>query len=198
MYEFHMAANSKTGMGSSLHSHGMRLFEFAIYVDTEAERVVVEKAERGKQSAIVRPQVIGEVQNAFIEGRFILDGVPIANETMAFLKLKKRKGLIFKVDFEKAYDSIEWGFLFKIMGKMGFDAKWCKWVDSCLKSASISILVNGLPTKEFLMERGVRQGNPLSPFLFILAAEGLNALINEAVTKNIFKGVGVKDDEVMV
>ncbi|GJY76549.1 ribonuclease H-like domain-containing protein [Tanacetum coccineum] len=95
-------------------------------------------------------------------------------------------------------DSIEWGFLMAIMKKMGFGNKWCKWVDSCLRSTSISILANGSPTREFSMERGVRQGDLLSPFLFILAAEGLNALMKEAVSKSIFKGIHVGEDEVLV
>ncbi|GJZ73768.1 RNA-directed DNA polymerase, eukaryota [Tanacetum coccineum] len=111
---------------------------------------------------------------------------------------KKRKGLIFKVDFEKAYDSIEWGYLIEIMERMGFGVKWCKWVTACLKSSSISVHVNGSPTKEFMMERGVRQGDPLSPFLFILAAEGLNALLNDAVDKDILRGVRVGEDDLMV
>ncbi|GJX68247.1 cysteine-rich receptor-like protein kinase, partial [Tanacetum coccineum] len=64
--------------------------------------------------------VIGEPQNAFIKGHFILDGVLIANETMEYLEKKKRKRLIFKVDFEKAYDSIDWGYLLQIMKQMGF------------------------------------------------------------------------------
>ncbi|GJU14825.1 putative RNA-directed DNA polymerase [Tanacetum coccineum] len=115
-----------------------------------------------------------------------------------FLKKSKRKGLIFKVDFEKAYDSIEWGYLLEIMKRMGFGDRWCKWVIACLSSSSISILVNGSPTKEFVMERGVRQGDPLSPFLFILAAEGLNALMKEAVNNNIFNGVRVGADGVVV
>ncbi|GJT84887.1 ALP1-like protein [Tanacetum coccineum] len=143
-------------------------------------------------------KVVGDVQNAFIKGRFILDGVLIANETVDFIKKTKRKCLAFKVDFEKAYDSINWRFLDDIMKRMGFGSKWCKWVLNCLESASTSILVNGSPTEEFVLERGVRQGDPLSHFIFILAAEGLNALVSEAVEKGIFKGVAVGADRVIV
>ncbi|GJR66773.1 reverse transcriptase domain, reverse transcriptase zinc-binding domain protein [Tanacetum coccineum] len=84
------------------------------------------------------------------------------------------------------------------MKKMGFRDKWCKWVDSCLRSASMSILVNGSPSEEFRLKRGIRQGDPLSHFLFILAAEGLNALVSEAVEKGIFRGVAVGEDNVTV
>ncbi|GKC67749.1 reverse transcriptase domain, reverse transcriptase zinc-binding domain protein [Tanacetum coccineum] len=111
--------------------------------------------------------VVGEVQNAFIKGRFILDGVLVANETMEYLKKKKERGLNFKVDFKKA-------------------------------SPSMSILVYGSPTEKFGLERGIRQGDPLSPFLFILAAEGLNAIVTEAVEKGIFRGVVVGENKVTV
>ncbi|GKD30297.1 cysteine-rich receptor-like protein kinase [Tanacetum coccineum] len=142
--------------------------------------------------------VVGEVQNAFIKRRYILDGVLIANETMEYLKKKKEKGLIFKVDFEKAYDSINWSFLLNIMNRMGFGDKWCKWVEMCLRSSKMSVLVNGSPTEEFDLERGVRQGDPLSPFLSILAAEGLNAIITEAIQNGIFSGVKVGTNNVTV
>ena len=72
---------------------------------------------------------------------------------------------------------------------MGFSSKSRTWIHSCLDSAFASILVNGSPIKEFRMGKGVRQGDPLSPFLFILAAEGLNVMVSEAVTKGIFNGV---------
>ncbi|GJX72610.1 RNA-directed DNA polymerase, eukaryota, reverse transcriptase zinc-binding domain protein [Tanacetum coccineum] len=94
----------------------------------------------------------------------------------------KKKGLIFKVDFEKTYDSVSWSFLGDIMETMGFGCKWRKWIMTCLNSALMSILVNGSPIDEFVLERGIRQGDLLSPFLFILAAEGLNAIISEAMS----------------
>ncbi|GJS77798.1 reverse transcriptase domain, reverse transcriptase zinc-binding domain protein [Tanacetum coccineum] len=152
-------------------------------------------AERVKK---VVGEVVGDVQNAFIKGRLILDGVLIANETMDFVRKKKERGLVFKVDFEKAYDSINWKFLGDIMKWMEFGSKWCKWVENCLNSSSMLILVNGSPTEEFTLEQGVRQGDPLSPFLFILAAKGLNALVSEAVAKGIFKGLVISYDRVVV
>lgn len=81
---------------------------------------------------------------------------------------------------------------------MGFGLKWCKWIESCLKSSSISVLVNGSPTEEFYLSRVVRQSDPLSPFLFLLAAEGLNVMVKEALSHGIFKGVSVGSDEVCV
>ncbi|XP_071704857.1 uncharacterized mitochondrial protein AtMg01250-like [Rutidosis leptorrhynchoides] len=81
---------------------------------------------------------------------------------------------------------------------MGFGRKWRNWILTCLKSASISILVNGSPTKEFKLGRGVRQGDPLSPFLFILATEGLNLLTKFAVSNNLFNGVEIGNDKIPI
>ncbi|PNY01537.1 cysteine-rich receptor-like protein kinase [Trifolium pratense] len=92
---------------------------------------------------------------------------------------------MFKVDFEKAYDSVDWEFLDFVMLKIGFHEKWRRWISECLKSASISVLVNGSPTKEFGMGRGLRQGDPMSLFLFLIAAEGFNLLMRKALELGI-------------
>ena len=114
--------------------------------------------------AKVIDSVIGPNQSAFVAGRQILDGYLIANEIIRMANIEKLKLLLFKVDFEKAFDSVNWNFLQNTMRQMGFGIKWRKWIASCLSSASISIVVNGSPSKEFKLERGLRQGDPLSPF----------------------------------
>ncbi|XP_057445076.1 secreted RxLR effector protein 78-like [Lotus japonicus] len=122
----------------------------------------------------VMGKIIDERQFAFIEGRSMLNSVVILNEVVHEAKLRKRSTLIFKVDYEKAYDSVEWSFLLYMLKRMNFSNKWINWVYRCLESATVSVLVNGSPTGEFKMERGLRQGNPLAPFLYLSAAEGLN------------------------
>ncbi|GJX02450.1 putative RNA-directed DNA polymerase, eukaryota, reverse transcriptase zinc-binding domain protein [Tanacetum coccineum] len=135
--------------------------------------------------------VIGSALNAFIKGRFILDGVLVANEAVDYLRKSRGQGLIFKIDFEKAYDCVNWDYIRDVMMQIGFGLKWCNWVDACLRSASISILVNGSPTGEFRMTRGIRQGDPLSPFLFLIVAEGINVATKEAISNGVLKGVSV-------
>ncbi|GJZ48173.1 putative RNA-directed DNA polymerase [Tanacetum coccineum] len=133
--------------------------------------------------------VISSNQAAFISGRQILDGVLVANEIIRMATIEKSKLLLFKVDFEKAFDSVNWPFLLDTMRQMGFGSKWRSWISSCLSSASISVLVNGSPTKEFKLERGLRQGDPLSPFLFLIVAEALQVSILEACDIGLYKGI---------
>ncbi|XP_071685671.1 uncharacterized protein [Rutidosis leptorrhynchoides] len=146
----------------------------------------------------VLPGLIDKEQSAFLKGRYILDGALIVNESIDFLKRNKRKSLMFKVDFEKAFDSLSWDFLLEIMKRMGFGDRWRKWILACLQSASISILVNGSPTNEFRIERGVRQGDPISPFLFIIAAEGLNLLTKRAIECGLYKGVKIGSEDINI
>ncbi|XP_023734642.2 uncharacterized mitochondrial protein AtMg01250-like [Lactuca sativa] len=102
---------------------------------------------------------------------------------------KGKKMLLFKADFNKAFDSVSWGFLDSIMEQMGFGSKWRSCMNGCLGSGRASVIINGSPTKDFSMSKGVRQGDPLSPFLFIIASEGLNQAMKTVVEKGIFEGI---------
>lgn len=84
------------------------------------------------------------------------------------------------VDFEKAYDSINWDFLKYMMGRMGFPGKWLRWIRACVFSGNVSVLVNGSPSVEIPLQKGLRQGDPLAPFLFLTVAEGLSGLMDRA------------------
>ncbi|GJS48540.1 RNA-directed DNA polymerase, eukaryota, reverse transcriptase zinc-binding domain protein [Tanacetum coccineum] len=99
--------------------------------------------------------------------------------------------MVFKIDFEKAFDSISWDFLFQVMRFMGFSVKWIKWISGCLLSATSLILINESPTREFNIHRSLRQGDPLSPFLFIIAMEGLHIAVGDAMAIGLYRGFKV-------
>ncbi|GJX79556.1 RNA-directed DNA polymerase, eukaryota [Tanacetum coccineum] len=133
--------------------------------------------------------IVSEVQYVFIANRQILDGPFILDEVIQWCKRKKKQLLVFKVDFEKAYDSVRWDFLDDILRKFGFGNTWCKWIQSCLRSSRGSILVNGSPTEEFQFCKGLKQGDPLSPFLFILIMESLHLSFLRVVDAGLFNGI---------
>ncbi|GJY80362.1 RNA-directed DNA polymerase, eukaryota, reverse transcriptase zinc-binding domain protein [Tanacetum coccineum] len=102
---------------------------------------------------LVMGDLVNEVQSAFIDNRNILDGPFILNEVMQWSKAKKKQTMIFKVDFEKAFDSVRWDFLVDVLKKFGFGDRWCNWIKSCLCSSRGSILVNGSPASEFQFQK---------------------------------------------
>ncbi|GKD33247.1 RNA-directed DNA polymerase, eukaryota [Tanacetum coccineum] len=102
--------------------------------------------------------------------------------------------LIPKVDFQKAFDSVRWDHLDDILGKFGFGHKWRGWIKGCLSSSKASVLVNGSPTDEFTFHRGLRQGDPLSPFLFILVMESLHVSFQRLIDRGMFTPITVGDN----
>ena len=148
----------------------------------------------------IMPLIIDERQSAFIEGRHMIHSVLIANEVIEETRRSQKPCIVFKVDYEKAYDSVSWDFLIYMMRRMGFCSKWIQWIEGCLKFASISVLVNGSPTSKFLPQNGLRQGDPLAPLLFNIVAEALNGMISQAMGRNLFRGflVGLNKVEINI
>lgn len=106
-------------------------------------------------------------------------------------RYRNKELLLFIVDFEKAYDLVDLHYLDMVMANMNFPRLWRKWIFECVGTTTTLVLVNGSPTKEFPIARGLHQGDPLSPFLFLLAAKGFNVLMNVVVDANRFTGYGV-------
>ena len=139
----------------------------------------------------VLPKIIDYSQSAFIKERGLLDSILVANEVVEEYRAKNKRLAIIKVDYEKAYDSVSWEFLYYMMVRLGFCARWIGWIKECLESSTVSILVNGSPTKEFCPKKGLRQGDPMAPFLFLIVAEGLAGMVRQAVKKKLYYGVHV-------
>ena len=102
------------------------------------------------------------------------------------------------MDYEKAYDSISWEFIYYMLGRLRFCEKWIEWIKNCLESSSISMLVNGNPTTEFKPKKGLRQGDPLTPFLFLIAAGGLVGVVGQAEEKMLVESIEVGEGRVNV
>ena len=129
-----------------------------------------------------------------MHGRLITDNILVAFEVMHHIKQKKGGKLgdiALKLDMSKAYDRVEWACLEKIMEKMGFAEKWRNLVMRCVSSVTYSIRINGKPRGHIIPTRGIRQGDPLSPYLFMLCAEGLSSLIRRAVENGDMEGLAV-------
>nr|GEW16435.1 RNA-directed DNA polymerase, eukaryota [Tanacetum cinerariifolium] len=99
--------------------------------------------------------------------------------------------MFFKVDFAKAYDSVRWDFLLDVLQAFGFEPNWCKWIRGTFSNAMASILVNGSPSSEFQFYSGLKQRDPLSPYLFILIMESLHFSFSRVVNEGIFKGISL-------
>jgi hypothetical protein len=99
--------------------------------------------------------------------------------------------MAIKIDMEKAFDRMEWAFLLAILSKLGFHPTWINWIRLCITSPSFSILLNGSPYGHFKPGRGLRQGDPLSPFLFILGSEVISRLFLRQESRGLLSGIKI-------
>nr|CAN75609.1 hypothetical protein VITISV_002943 [Vitis vinifera] len=158
---------------------------------------IIAKVLSGRLRKVLHETIFGS-QGAFVEGRQILDAVLIANEVVDEKRRSGEEGVVFKIDFEKAYDHVEWGFLDHVLQRKGFSQKWRAWMRGCLSSSSFAILVNGNAKGWVKASRGLRQGDPLSPFLFTLVADVLSRLMIRAEEAGITEGFLVGRDRTRV
>jgi hypothetical protein len=128
-------------------------------------------------------------QSAFLPGRYILVGVVVLHETIHELKRKKQNGLILKLDFEKAYDKVNWDFLQQVLRMRGFPRLWCQWMENVVTKGSVCVQVNDDLGHFFQTGKGLRQGDPLSPILFNLVLDMLTVLIERAKSLGFLDGL---------
>ncbi|CAA7036116.1 unnamed protein product [Microthlaspi erraticum] len=138
------------------------------------------------------PAIISETQGAFVSGRLISDNIMIAHEMVHGLLTNPRVSdefMAVKTDMSKAYDRVEWCFLEVLLEKIGFDRVWFRWIMSCVSSVTYTVLLNGRSHGYIKPERGIRQGDPLSPFLFIMCAEALVSCLNHSEAVGTLTGI---------
>ncbi|KAK9095318.1 hypothetical protein Scep_026787 [Stephania cephalantha] len=141
---------------------------------------------------------IAREQSAFVSGRQILDLALIANEVVEEARTTATKAFVLKLDFAKAYDRVNWDFLDFVLHKKGFGIKWRQWMRGCISSVTYSILINGNPRGRIKAQRGLRQGDPLSPSLFILVADILGRMLDRAKESGVAKGIEVGRERIQI
>jgi len=137
----------------------------------------------------VAQKIISPTQTAFLLGRNIIEGAVILHETLHELNSKKQDGIILKLDFEKAYDKVNWNLLQQTLRMKGFSQTWCQWVEQFTKGGNVNIKVNDQLGSYFQTKKSLRQGDPLSPILLNIVVDMLAILINRAKRVGQVEGV---------
>jgi hypothetical protein len=130
---------------------------------------------------VILLDIISEQQSAFVPGRLIMDNALIAFECLHTIRNQKSKKPFFalKIYMIKAYDTVEWNYLHGCVCKLGFDPSWTQSVMRCVTQNRYDVRVNGVLTEPVIPSRGIRQGDPISPYLFFLCTKGLSCLLQQ-------------------
>ena len=142
----------------------------------------------------ILPQIVSKKQSAFMTDRLISNNIMVAFETLHYMRNHssgKVGYMTLKLDISKDYDRVEWPYMEKLMKKMGFDDIWVQLMMKCISSATYLVLINGEPHGKITPTRGLRQGDPLSPYLFLLCTEGFHGLLRKAEIEGDIKGVSI-------
>lgn len=140
----------------------------------------------------VLPSLINEDQTGFVAGRYIGDNLRLIYDIIHYLNNNNKPGLLISIDFEKAFDSVSWKYMSNVLKQFGFKESISRWISAFYKDIKSSVTVNGMTSRQFNVGRGCRQGDPISPYLFILCAEVLACKIRE---DEEIKGVKISDVE---
>ena len=152
---------------------------------------VASKAIANRLQAVIH-NLISVDQTAYVKGRFIGESIRVINDLIENIDRKDEEGILFSTDIEKAFDSVDHNFLFATLKRYGFGTEFVNFIKTLLFDAQSCVINNGYTTDYFKLERGTRQGDPLSAYLFILVFEVLLIQVREDID---IKGLTVNDVE---
>ncbi|KAM0878358.1 hypothetical protein ACQ4PT_034930 [Festuca glaucescens] len=135
-------------------------------------------------------ELVGANQTAFIRNRCIQDNFLLVKESAKLLHRRKISSFLLKVDMAKAFDSLSWPFLLSVLRQRGFGPRWLKWIALILRTASTSVMVNGFAGNPFFHGRGLRQGDPISSLLFVIAMDVLSAMFRATEQAGLIANLG--------